>query len=386
MYSLPLSSVDLAAYYKALSSSYSLRIEVLLMDTDQNVLDDLSDTLLDGQVNADSKGEVTRQANLTLFDPNRQLHFDSNAPTDGNLFLDRMIRINYQVASPSNDLGWVTVPIFTGPIANMTRSGTTIDLDLIGKEKIAQKPAWRTKNYPIGSLRRTVIMDLLTNTGETKFALDPWTKKTADPYGVTRETDVWTLAKRMAAGMLFFYDGAGTLVLRPWMTRSIYTFKTGKGGNVVTYPDIAYDIDDVRNIVLVKGAVPKGGSRPVEATAYADRNHPLSAQSLGRNGYGRHIPEIIEDGDLLTKADCQELADQRLKELLLGTLTASFDTMPVPTLELGDVVQLSTPEFSFQFAVDSFSIPLKAGGAMSVGYIQRRSVNKGKIRGTRGGN
>lgn len=386
MYSLPLSATEKSAYYASLSSSYSLRVEILLMDMEENVLDDLTERLLDGQVNADGKAEVTRSANLTLFDPNRQLPFDSNAPTDGTLFLDRMIKINYSINSPSNELGWVTAPIFTGPIAGMTRSGTTIDLDLIGKEEIARKPAWRTKNYPAGSLRRTVIIDLLTNTGETKFALDPWTKKTANPYGVTRETDVWALAKRMGAGMLFFYDGAGTLVLRPWMTRSIYTFKTGKGGNITTYPDIAYDIDEVRNIVLVKGAVPKGGSRPVEATAYADRNHPLSAQSLGRNGYARHIPEIIEDGDLLTKADCKERADSTLKELLLGTLTASFDTMPVPTLELGDVVQVSTPEFSFQFAVDSFSIPLTAGGAQSIGYIQRRSVNKGKIRGPRKGN
>jgi len=381
VYPTRLSAADQAAYLKSLSSSYNLQVQILIMDMAQNVLADISDMLVDGQVNADKTAEVTRSASLTLFDKDRQLPFDSKSPTDGQLFYDRMIRIVYSTRSYEVFNQVVSIPIFTGPIVSMNRSGADVQLELMGKDHLAKKPAWRTKNYPIGSYRRSVIHELMTNVGETKLSLAEWAKKTANPYGVTRETDVWSLAKRMAAGMSFYYDGAGWLQLRPWMSRSIFTFATGRGGNILTEPEINYDIDDVYNIVLVKGATANGAARPVEATAYAPASHPLSAQSLGRNGYARHIPEIIEDGDLTTKAECQERADTQLAYRLAGTLNATFDAMPIPVLELDDVVQVKTTDYSFTFALDRFSLGLKAGASMSIGYVQRRSVQKAKIRG-----
>lgn len=383
LYSAGLSAADLQSYLRSLAGDYALRIQVQLLDLEQNVVADISSMLIDGQVNADKTADVTRSCSITLFDKDRQLPLDSNAPTDGALFLDRMIRVNYITRSFELFDHDVSIPIFTGPIVAMSRTGSNVQVEAQGKEVLAKRPAWRTRNYAVGSRRSNIIRELLENVGETKFSLDEWTLRTADPFGVTRETDVWELAKRMARGRTFYYNGSGHLVLRPWQSRAIYTFKTGEGGTILTEPEINYDVSEVRNIVWVVGGVPKGAKYPVQYTAYAQASHPLSAQSLGRNGFARHMPEKIEDSNLLTKDACVELANAKLAELLLNGLTVSFDAMPVPVLELDDVVQISTPEFSFQYAVDSFSIGLRAGASMSCGYLQRRSISKAKIRSRR---
>lgn len=388
MFSTGLSAANLAAYTRGLADNHSIRVTLLIMDMSHNVLATInndSGMLRDGQVNVDKTSEITRSASLTLFDPDHTLGFDSNAPTDGSLFLDRMIQIRYGVLSPEQYDQWVDVPIFTGPISRMSRTGHSVQLEMLGKEVLAKRPAWRTVSYGIGRKRRDVILDLMRNVGETRFNLSEWDKKTANVYNVYRETDVWTLAKRMAAGMTFYYDGAGTLLLRPWMSRPIFTFSTGEKGNVTSDPDISYDVDDVKNIVLVKGAIAKGASRPVEDTAYAPSSHPLSAQSLGRIGwdgkrYARHMPEIIEDSDLTTKAQCLERAETELARLLLGNVNVGFDAIPAPHLELDDVVVLQGPITPLTFALDKFSIPLTAGGTSSIGYLQRRSVQRAKIR------
>lgn len=382
MFSLGLSAADQVAFTRGLLTNHDLKVEVWVMNMEADVLSDISDMLQDGQVNVDGAAEVSRSASLSLLDPRRTLPFDTNTPTDGALFLDRMIRINYLVRSAEGLNDWVRVPIFTGPITSMSRSDANVNIELMGKEILAQRPAWRTRNYAIGSYRRSVLRELMENIGEDKLSLVEWDLKTADPYGVTRETDVWSLAKRMAAGhMMLYYDGAGWLQMRPWLARSVFTFSTGDGGSVVSFPEISYDTADVRNIVWVQGGVPKGAKYPVQYTAYAPATHPLSAQSLGRNGYARHIPEKIEDTSLLTVAACKALAEANLKKMLLGSLTASFDAMPIPHLDFGDVVGLSTPEFSYTWTLDQFSLPLKAGNTMSLGETQRRSVVKSRIRG-----
>jgi len=384
MIGLGLTATESAAYVQALATSYQLRVRVQVMDTTHKVLDEVSDMLQSGQVTVDTSRDITRSASLELLDPKGVLPFDSNAPYDAALFMDRMLRITYGIRSPGLLDDWVDCPVFTGPISKLSRSGPVVNVECLGKEWLAQRPAWLTKNYRIGTRRTAIIKDLLSSiTGETRFNIDDWTLKTAHVFGVTRETDVWSLAKRMAAGRLLYYDGNGTLVCRPALARSVYTFKQGTGGTLLSDPEIDYQADEVRNIVWVVGGVPKGAKYPVQHTAYADKNHPMSAQSLGRNGKARHLVEKIEDNDLLKESDCKERAEAELTRFLQLYVSVGFDAIPVPFLEEHDAVTVQTDRFSQRFGLDQFVIPLVAGASSSVGYVERRTANKSKIRRTR---
>jgi len=378
--SLGLTAADQKLFTSGLLGNHSLEIQVEILNRGHVILSDISTMLMGGQVNVSATAEVTRSASLELKDPAHLLSFDTNSPQDAAMFMDRMIRVSYRVLSYDHLNRWVTIPIFTGPITKMNRSGIMVNVECMGKEHYAKKPAWRNKNYAIGTLRTSIVRELLVNVGETKFSIEAWDKRTANNYGVTRETDVWTLAKRMAAGRLLYYDGAGTLVMRAALARSVFTFGTGDGGAILNDPQIDYSSDSVKNIVWVIGGIPKGAKYPVQYTAYADRNHPMSAQKLGWNESAWHLPEKIEDPDLLSVSDCKERADAELTRLLRMYVNVSFDTIPIPHLECLDACTLSLDGLSIVFGLDDFSIPLKVGDSMTIGFNEMRSANVTKIR------
>jgi hypothetical protein len=375
-----LSAADFALFLQGLLGSHQLRVRVQILDIAQKVLGDVSDQLLDGSVTVDATADITRQASVSLLDPGHVLQLDSGAPSDGVLYADRMIGISYQIYSEAFPQT-VTIPIFTGPVAGVDRDDRTVVVSALGKEVLAQRPAWRTRSYSKGWYRTQIVKDLLAETGETRFDIEAWTLRTADVFSVSFETNVWALAKKMAGDRLLYYNGAGTLVMRKALTRTVFTFRDGNGGSLLTKPRIGHSTDDLRNIIRVKGGIPKGAKYPVQYTAYAPASHPLSAQSLGRNGKARHLVEIIEDTDLLSVKDCKERAESALKSALKTATAVTFDARPVPMMEWGDLIGTSAAGVSSSSRLDQFTLPLRAGESASMGYNDRRAtVVKANIR------
>lgn len=385
MKSLGLSSSDLADYIAALLGHHTLTTRCLILDTDHNVQGEAQ--VIDGQVTVDATADITRSASVTLYDADHLLALDSAAPVDGALYLDRMIQLAYQVTwypEGEPEPKTITCPIFTGPIDGLSRDDATVSVSAQGKEKLSQKPAWRTMNYQPGNLRTALVRSLLAWTGETRFSIEPWSLRSAHVVGITFETPVWSLAKDLAGDRMLYYDGAGTAVMRKPLTMPVFTFRDGDGGSLLTKPQITYSTENVRNVVRVKGGIPKGAKYPVQYTAYAPANHPLSAQSLGRNGYARHLVEIIEDQDLLTVAACKARADLALALALKTDTAVAFDGIPIPTMEWGDLIGVNAAGFTNTSRLDQFTLPCKAGESMSYGYNDRRStLNKARIRGRR---
>lgn len=382
MLNLGLSTADLAAFTKGLLSNHEMDIKIQVTDMSHNVTGDLSDYLLEGQVNVDRLADVTRSATLTLFDPRRTLTFDTNSPSDGALYMDRMIRIVFSVRSP-NLYRWVDVPVFHGPITSASRDDVKVSVTAMGKEVLAKRPAWRTRTYGKGWARSSIIAEAMREVGENRFTFFDWPLKTTSAYSLTRETDVWGFVKSMAGGNRLFYDGRGYLVLQPPATRSVFTFAEGDNGGMVTYPSITYNTENVANAVLVKGGTPKGAKKALEYVCYAPRTHPLSKEALGRNGKPRILASIIEDTNLVKAADLKKRGDQALASALLQSVDATWESVPIPHLEAGDVVTLKTGEFAINVVLSQFSIPLKVGATQSNGYVARRTPNKARIRAKR---
>lgn len=380
MVPLGLTTAERTAFEATLRSSHERRVEILILDMEQRTLSTIHHTILDGQVVVDSESDVTRSASVTFLDPNRTLNFDTESPDDGAIFLDRMIRIHYCVFVPSLDR-WVEVPVFTGPVTSVSRDGAEVSIECQGKEALANQAVWNPYTKPKGAYVVNVLRDLLARrAGENRFDLPSDRSRLSKAITLPREANVWEEAKKIAGSRPLWYDGRGWLRWQNPSNSPVFTFRTGDGGSILTRPSVSYTTDDVKNIVHVTGAVPKGSKSAITAVAHAPAGHPLNHGRLGRSGVNRYLVDFVEDDTLTTKARAQSRADSLLSLQLLQAVEVQFDAMPIPHLEPWDVVTLKTDDYTTDFRMRQFTIPLTSGNPMPVGYLRKLTPNRGRIR------
>lgn len=397
MQTMGLTVPDRRKFEEALGGTAQLRVRASLQDLGGDEEADLSGHLLDGQVNLDLDAEVTRQATLTLDDPDHSLHLDSTAPAQGAMFADRMVGITYGVYV--DDLAqWVNVPVFVGPVVSLSRDGDSVELSCLGKEHLSQGQCWRGLAFKKGANTLDTIRTILrTRGGETSFdfptAGDLTKKRLKDGLSLSRMSVPWVEAQKLARSInaQLFYDGRGRCVLRGRGTADAWTFEDGDGGTVLTPPDVSFTLDGLVNAVYVKGGKPKGAQQAVRATAVAPRSHPLSPYRLGRTvrlgGKNVVVPRYLvaeeENDKLRSRKTANARAKQVLRQALEQGVDVQFDALPVPHLDLGDVVRLKTSEASIPFTFRKASLPLTHSGVMSVGHVRRVTPDRVAIRGRR---
>lgn len=378
----------MAAFHKTLASSHRVDIVVRVLDRSRQYLADVSAQLFDGQINIDGDADVTRTCTLSLRDPNRALMWDTNSPADGALFFDRMVQVIYVVRGPlltAANLASVAVPVFTGAVTKVSRTTDVVNVEASGVEQSMIPPtvAYFSRTYKKGQKRTDLVKQILRELGgETKFTVPDWPEKTTKDLKVLFNDNIWALAKKVVGDRStnhLYYDARGTLVLRKTPTSACFAFKTGPGGMVTSSPQVDYDIADVRNKVRMTGTTPKGHKNPVVGIATAPASHPLSTFSLGRNGKERVILDESDDDSCKTEAQAKKKAKSRLDDLLLQAVDVTFDALVVPHLEPEDIYTLSTPTLSLNAKVRKMTIPLKSG-TMSMGFLDKRSVNADRIR------
>lgn len=382
-----LSAAELKAFQKTLTQHHEIKVGVSIQDLSGATLIDVSDRLLDGQVNGDYTAAVTRSATVTLLDPDRALPFDSTAPADASLYLDRMLHIIYWVLVNGT---WVRTAVFTGPVTKLDRSDTTISVEAQGKEALAMGAAWAPITLPKGTRKTTAIEYLLIHrAGENMFSIPALTATLTGPMSIPRSGQPWYYAQRIAKSMnrQLFYDGDGICRLRTIPATVMYTFSDSV--NILSRPQISYTTEDLANTVQVTGATPnkpttKGGATQASMaapvyTAVAPASHPLSPYKLGRNGVGRYFLKVISDGTIGTIGEAKSLAETTLAQSLLQAVDVSFEALPVPHLDPGDLCQLSSEAAATPFRLSSFSLPLVAGPNMTIGYTRQLAVKPRKI-------
>ena len=387
MIPLGLRAADLRAYQEQLATDHSVHVRVVLMTLDHDPVDDVTDRLLDGQVDISWASSPSRAARLDLFDPGHGLRFDTASPAEGQVYADRMVRLIH--STWVDTLGdWVSVPIFTGPIVRADRAGDVLTLECHGKETLAQRPAWEVRTWAKGHNKVETIRAMMAHmTGERYWTLPDWGYRLAHDVTVGRDrSDVWTKVQALAGSMdaQLFYDGRGVMRLRRKPRLPVFYFSVGTGGTVLSDPQVKFDsIDQVVNTVWVVGSTPKGAKRQVEATHYAPHNHPLSPWRLGRTNWSgehvsRYLYEKVEDSTIRSLREAHTVARNKLARHLDEHVQATFDALPVPHLEEGDMCGLHTDDGHLRFRLQEASIPLSHSGAMSVGA--RRRVHRAPIR------
>lgn len=384
MLTLGLTATERGAYERALRSSHVRRIDVDVLTLDGEVLSKIDPVLLGGQVNVDLDAEVTRSASLQFLDPRHALNFDTDSPDDGALYADRMIRVRYGVHVEA--LGrWVWCPVFVGPVTKLSRAGDVVQVEAQGKEALVRGAIWRPLTLKKGAKVTDAIRTLMRDRGgETQFDFPDLSQRLPKARSLDRLVEIWATALSLARGVnrQLFYDGAGRLVLRALPGSVVYTFSAGTGGDVLSDLNVSYELGDVKNVVEVKGQPPKGKKDRVRGVAVAPASHPLNPARLGRKDAPRYLVETIEDSSIRTDKAARERAEAILEDRLREVVTVTFDSLPIPHLDPGDLVRVKTDELAVTFRVRQFSIPLSSDGApvMPVGYLKKTTPNRRRIR------
>jgi len=371
-------------YRATLASGYQLKTSVQILTPEHKVIRHLGTgstgaLLIDGQIDvtapslSNGEVEVSRVAHLTFLDPAHVLQLDSNTPTSGAFYMNRMVRV---VCSVLCSFGWVDVPVFTGPIIKLDRDEAEVKIEAHGKEHYALGSAWTPDSF--GGRRSDAMRAMMRKTGETDryMSFPRRSGLLAKPVSAGRETHMWAKVWQTNAAMnrKLFYDGRGVAISRPTPMKTALHLRTGEGQMIVSPPKLSASTVGLKNAVYVVGAKPKKSKVPVDATWYPDNSNPLHPNALGRNGKPWFDGQFVNNPDLKTTAACRELAKTTGLNLAFQTVETPMETLPIYDLEPWDILGVSTPDYSSRIRAAAFSLPVVQRGAdgtpMTIGSLQ----------------
>lgn len=342
MFNMGWSATDKAAYEAQIVSNHWMRTTALILDLDHNPIQDVSGAVEDGQTNVDATQQISRTATNDLYDPTRSIGLDTADPTSGSVSPKYLLR-KYRGCFVESLGRWYDVPVFTGLIDAPTRDGDLLKITASGKEVLALDKCWVTLTRKKGELKTTAIRAILAACGEQFFRIADSTAVLGADVSVTRDDTFWDIAKTISdsLGWLMFYDAEGYLVCRPQSTTPVWNFKTGNGGSIRSQWQTGFSTEGIYNLVYATGGTPSGKTVPLSAFAVADATHPLSPASLGRNSVPRYLRWDVSNDVLTKQADVQTLANTTLPQVLLDSVSMSFESMPVPHLEESDAIMVT---------------------------------------------
>lgn len=366
---IPARSAKWNQLIRLLHTSHIIRMSVQVCTLGGEYTKDLSSLLMSGQVNIDTTQQVTRAADLTIFDPFKKIQLDPDDPSKISTGMSDLIKIVYIVIDPETKDAF-NIPIFCGPVDSVSRDATSLKITAVGKESLAIGNSYVGKIFKKNAKKTDVIKWILANIiGENKYQIPDLAAKLPADWRLSQGDIPWDACVKLARGMGYqlFYDGRGVARMRKPGGKSLFTFDDNW---VSSSPSISYDATQVVNVVVVKGGKPKKAKTNVGYTAIAPASHPLSPQRLGRNGVPRYLfGSAIEDSSLISTAECKATATANLNRGLVLGFNAQWTGLPMPLLEESDMVSIDSGGLKATIALNTFAIPLTIGPS-TYGYTR----------------
>lgn len=378
-----LTDAELRIFHRTLTRTHERRIHVEVLDLDGNSLAYLTPEAVDGQVLVDASSAPeapTRILDLTFVDRSRSVQFEPEAPGDAPLHRKRMVKVTDSRRVPELE-DWVDTEVFTGVVWDFDRQGALITLVAHGMERQGLGQKWRPVTYRKHTKKTEALKDLLRAVGETSLGgipdLDP---RMPERMTVARMDSVWPRATRLAQSMdrQLFYPGTGQPVLRRIPSRPVFTF-TDK--HLLSDVLIDRDPEGVFNTFVSVGAKAKGAKARPTAVATLPAGHPLSPESLARNGEPLWLVKREENRQVRNTAEARARANRMRDDGSRVLVTYSFDALPVPHLDENDLVRVVTNDGTFIVRMEKWTLPLGCDGAppMTVGDVRRTTrARKGR--------
>lgn len=387
MLKLGLTAAEHRKFEATLVTDHETRPRINVLDMDNNFRTGMSPLLIDGQVDVDGKGELTsRTASVQLVDPDRTLHFDPDSPGDSTIYRNRHMRIFRDVLVPT--VGWVEVPLITGPCTAFHRDGALVDIEVSGGDyDWTTRNTWEELELHKGDqitdcikriIRKrcsaTVRMSIPDLTGKRyRLSKDKTLQRMSHPFLV---------AKKLARSIdrQLFVNAWGHVVMRRISHgKPVFIFTDGEGGAITTDPTRSFGDEDFFNGHLSHGRVLKGAKKPLEAWAFLPRTHELSPWQMSTGGIPHRKVAETDNPGFRTRVDILEHARRRLHEDAEEAVRTEWESLVIPHLDAGDRVGIRTKIFHGNYNQWQFSIPLLPEGTQANGFND--AVSYGATRG-----
>lgn len=382
MFDLGLTDDEMEYVFHRLRTSYVLSARVQMLDLEHAYLSDITRKVMDGQVSVNYSGEdASRALDLLLFDPDYDLGFDTGSLNDGVWFFDRMIQVVIEFYVPEL-ARMIEVPIFTGPVTGFKRTKAAVTMQAAGKDIFARK-SWPRLTIPKGTNYVSMVRQVLTSLGETKFKFTATTTSTLSADKVidrNSEVSPWGYLRQVTApmGMRLFYDGEGYAVLRQRNDLTpVFEFRSGTGGTVLTEPSVDGDYSRIANIVRAESTDSANTKAVWEETVPA--TSPIHPSKLTRGGKPMYLGVVIQQDSITTQSQAKSAAKAELADRQFAAYQVAFDSLPLWMLEEADPIAVNVDNVVSRTVLTSFSLALKPA-AMPVGYTDLVAPTLARIR------
>lgn len=212
----------------------------------------------------------------------------------------------------------------------------------------------------------TIIRALASNAGVSKFALPYTGQGYARDAAFERGTERWKVIRELgdSIGYEVYFTGDGYLTMRPYgdpvMSPLRWIFRSGSpDGTLVKYKRSTND-SRIKNHIVVTGANItnlSGFNQVVWAEAVND--DPLSPTR--RSKIGDRV-DFFESEFVTDVGQAQAIATQRLRVSALEEYSVAFDSLIIPWLDAGDIVDVvdegSSEYTPKRFLLTNFTFPL----------------------------
>lgn len=338
----------------------------------------------DGRTSVDPRRLPGRTSEISILDESRSLSMEPGAGLPIHSQFEIKI-VDWRLIPP---LGrWVPATTHRGPVRDWDRAGDTVRAVLWGRDLYADADAWRARSWAKKTSKAKIIRELLTAAGfkEMYIPNKPGTTPRRVALRPGKDKDKkkpkWTLgrgASRLqlirkladSAGWIFFFTAEGVPVLLDGRTKPHLTLDESW-----LLSDPAFDSNaEIVNSWRVLGHNPRGPKGRVTVTGKLPDWHPQSPHALRFNGADRYETETIENSQIKTKKDGQQLIDRKKKRAVTERAAATVETFPIPCLDESTVLRIDDG-ISGAWILDrpSFVLPYSEGGSepMTIGAVRR---------------
>jgi len=358
-----------------LRSKTAVRIfKVELLDSaTEDVVEDLTDYVLDGSINISDNSGSRRSASITFNNTGGEFIPDS----DGTIWMNNKFRISTGTMV-DNDEYLIQRGIFicSEPEINSDLDASnSITVQFLDKWNLIDKNLENTYIIPVGTSIKDAIDGILSEVGEVKTAIvEPTTEVT--PYTITASYDttygnILIELANMISWVCYFDNNGYFRCESPTdieTAGSVWEFSTSE----ITYLDSRhlYEFSKVYNAITIIGDSYAGAT--VRYTA--EDNGVDSSTSIAKIG---RRPLTIEDSLISSTPLAQARAEFELQKSISLVETLDMSAMPVDVIDSSNIITVTDSGSglsSTRFLVKNVNFPLNIDANMTMQCWKGRSL------------
>lgn len=334
-------------------------------------------TATDGSVRVDRSNKIRRSCSVTCLDPEGVI-----TPTGPESVLTPFGTVIRPYRGVRYDDG--TEELYPLGVFHLSRSsvsddsmeGLSITLDGFDFSRRIQRDKFReVYTIPAGTNVIDAIEVLVERTlPEVVYDMVSSTVTVASALVYDVDDDPWTAVSELAlsAGCDAYFAADGRFVVAPShavgaLPSPVFEYVDGENGTLLSMVQ-EFNDDPGYNGVIVTAESAANDETPIRIEVW-DEDPASPTYYLGP--YGKH-PQHYTDRNVTTIGQAQAVGLQLLQQHLGFVASLDVTSLVHPGLESGDIVRVGRRHIDDRFSVESFTIPLSAGGTQSLDLRGRK--------------